>query len=364
MITPIAATRQLTASAPVIARSMTPVSAPTQTVSKASPSFEPNVAKALIDTAPVAIQRVQEIPRSESTFVTPQQSTYKAPEPTQTISTPSLPPVIVAERQAASAILTPRTYSDAIVSVPEPTQTVTNAAQQSFSPVAEISRQTPVTSNVAPSRISVPSSDISSPILSAAAKVFYPANVQQVPSSPTPSVSQPSGRPVNQVSQGQRQNMSLPVSSGTPVNQASQPSSMPSLLSTPLLSGGSGSGMPQPGVYAPDHMRVRGVQDRYRDDWGRGETNVIVPQVSMPTQITQTTPSPYQIPTYSPDVAIPTISAPGGQTPYVGVVPQQTQEAPMDSAYKTVKVLALVGVGVGALYWLVGKLAPKVEFKR
>ena len=310
-ITPIAKTRQLTAPAPVIRPTAVRQVSPPSIMRPAPAPVMPNVAKALIDSTPVSISS----PRL--------QAAYQPPAPTQTVSEPQVPAVITAQKQAAAAILSPRTYSDAVYSPAAPTQTSAQVPLPNL--IATTTKQEPTLLNIMPAVASIPSSDIAAkyqqPVIpSSLMRSTIPTYVEPVPSSPIPQVNQdPSASPQQ------------------------QPSAMPNMLSTPLLSGGA-PGLVRPGVYAPGRMRVRGVQDRYWGEQERGDTNVIVPQT-------------YQAPVYDSDgKPMPLISGPG-------VVPyQQAPESSLDSAYKTVKVLALVGVGVGALYWLVGQLAPKVEF--
>jgi len=341
-ITPIAKTRQLTASLPAVRPTSlsqrTPAPATTNIPARPMPDIAtPTVARQLIDSAPVPVSA------SRST-------SYKTPETTQSVTTPT-PMPIIAERQAAAAILTP-TYSETVMQTPYPSQTVSPAPERSLIP--STTRQETNISDTIPLVPSMPSSDVSTPILpatrkyqpsvtpvsqpiSSSSRAFVPSYVQPAPSSPLPSASQGSGT--------------------STIQGGSQPSSMPSMLSTPLLSSPT-PGLVTPGVYAPDQMHVHGSREHYWGDDGRAGTNVIVPQVSMPTQITQGSQAPYQVPYTSSGQLMPLTSGPGV------VQPQYATEAPLDTAYKAVKVLAIAGIGIGALYWIVGKLAPKVEFKR
>jgi hypothetical protein len=367
-VTVIGATRKLTASLPTTPIQITPFS-PAKSIMPVMP------VQPVMPTRPIM------------------DSSYAVPGKTQSTTT-VVPSVIVAEKAAAQQILTkdiPRLILEKTLPV-IPDMTVTGRPSNQIDPVMAKKDVSPVMT-IMPAKI-IPSSDIPkkilpvkvtdpvSPILTNQPRTKLPAPgtpinpaIQLTPETFTPM--QPSACTAAMMSAGlcagtvtptpSRLALPAPTPTPTPTPFSPAPVQDSGVMTSfaPLLDPGISAqdDMTTPGVTPPDFMRVRGREERYYGREPFVETNVITPQVSMPTQVsTQAPAQSYQVPIdqgYDPNK----IQYTPGTTSYIGGQAQPGASAPIDSAYNTIKILTLAGVGLGALYWLISKAAPKVEFK-
>jgi hypothetical protein len=356
-VTVIGATRKLTAPLPV-----TPIQVTPERTFLAAKTIAPVVSDGTVSLAKAIAPAVY--PITNTTI-----SSYKIPKKTQTTTT-SVPSVVVAERTAVQQILSKNIQNNIAPKTVPQVPDVSTTVSREFKPQAATAKidTAPVNFNV-PSA-TIPSSDVSKKITPAYTAVATVLPIAPAPApAPAPTYQPRTSEPavVTPIYQPRTSEPAVVAPTYQPRTLATAPVQDPGVMTSfaPLLDPGISAqdDMTTPGVTPPDFMRVRGREERYYGREPFVETNVITPQVSMPTQVsTQAPAQSYQVPIdqgYDPNK----IQYTPGTTSYIGGQAQPGASAPIDSAYNTIKILTLAGVGLGALYWLISKAAPKVEFK-